>query len=82
MTNFIFKSHGTYKKSDIQLKLNLIQIELRHQRSEHADILRNIHKLLVDRNLTQQSLDYFQDKDIEDDAEDSSEHIPDKTNEE
>ncbi len=60
MTNFIFKSQGTYKK--LCQQLIIIQSELRHQRSEHAEILRCIHKLLVDRALTEQSLDYYQDK--------------------
>ncbi len=60
MTNFIFKSQGTYKK--LCFKLEAIQSELRHQRVEHADMLRSIHRLLIDRNIVQQSLDYYEDK--------------------
>ncbi len=59
MTNFIFKSQGTYKKLCQQLVI--IQTELRHQRSEHALILSLLHKLVTDKNLQTQVDTYFGD---------------------
>ncbi len=60
MTNFIFKSQGTYKK--LASKLEVIQAKLRHQRIEHSEILRSLHKLMVERNLVQQTLEYYEEK--------------------
>ncbi len=57
MTNFIFKSQGTYKKLCQQLVI--IQSELRHQRSEHAVILRQLQLILNDKRIEDQTLDYY-----------------------
>ncbi len=59
MTNFIFKSQGTYKKLCQQLEI--IQSELRHQRSEHAVILSLLSKLTTNNNLQKQVDQYFDD---------------------
>ncbi len=60
MTNFIFKSQGTYKK--LVLKLDIIQSELRHQRVDMANVLSMLNKLLNDKNLQLQVDEYFEDK--------------------
>ncbi len=70
MTNFIFKSHETYKKLCQQLVI--IQSELRHQRSEHAIILALLAKLDTTRKLQSQVDDYFED----------TEHMPEEKQEE
>ncbi len=57
MTNFIFKSQGTYKKLCQQLVI--IQSELRHQRSEHAVMLSLLNKLVTSQNLQKQVDEYF-----------------------
>ncbi len=57
MTNFIFKSQGTFKK--ISNLLEIILSEQRHQRSDNVQILFLLNKLLVTKNLTDQSLDYY-----------------------
>ncbi len=70
MTNFIFKSQGTYKK--LVLKLEIIQSELRHNRVDMAHMLMLINKLVVDRQLQTQVDAYYdvpppQDEDKEPD---------------
>ncbi len=73
MNNFIFKSSkGLVKKLSntpegelILDKLNYVQLELRHQRSEHQDILRMINRLLVDKHLQMQVDEYFEDNQSE-----------------
>ncbi len=57
MTNFIFKSQGTYKK--LCQQLDTIQTELRHQRADNVQILFLLNKLLVDKGLQQQVDEYF-----------------------
>ncbi len=57
MTNFIFKSQGTYKKLCQQLMI--IQSELRHQRSEHAIILSLLTRLQNNSKLQSQVDDYY-----------------------
>jgi len=59
MTNFIFKSQGTYKK--LANQLDMILSELRHQRSEHTEILFKLDKIVVDKNLQKQVDEYFED---------------------
>ncbi len=59
MTNFIFKSQGTFKK--ISNKLEIIQSELRHQRSDNVQILYLLNKLLVNKKLQKQVDDYFEE---------------------
>ncbi len=57
MTNFIFKSQGTFKT--ICNKLEIIQSELRHQRADNVQILFLLNKLVVDERLQKQVDDYF-----------------------
>ncbi len=57
MTNFIFKSQGTYKK--LCLKLDIIQSELRHQREDNRQILYLLNKLLVAKALQTQVDDFY-----------------------
>ncbi len=57
MTNFIFKSQGTYKKLANQLAI--IQSELRHQRADHQEILYNLHLLLNNKKLQSQVDDFY-----------------------
>jgi len=59
MTNFIFKSHGTYKKLCQQLEI--IQSKLRAQRQDHIQILFLLNKLLNAKALQKQVDDYFED---------------------
>ncbi len=59
MTNFIFKSQGTFKK--ISNKLEMIQSELRHQRQDNQQILYLLNKLIVNNNLQKQVDEYFED---------------------
>ncbi len=69
MTNFIFKSQGTYKKLCQQLEI--IQSELRHQRVDNAYIIRQLNLLVTDKNLQTQVSEYFEDKeDIPDSKQD------------
>ncbi len=70
MTNFIFKSQGTFKK--ISNKLEMIQSELRHQRQDNVQILYLLNKLLVNKNLQKQVDSYFEDE----------EHTPEHSDEE
>ncbi len=57
MTNFIFKSQGTFKK--ISNLLDLILAEQRHARSDNVQILFLLNKVLVDKNLQKQVDQYF-----------------------
>ncbi len=57
MTNFIFKSHGLIKNVDN--KLEMIQSELRHQRSDNVQIIYLLNKLLVNKALQKQVDQYF-----------------------
>ncbi len=61
MTNFIFKSQGTYKK--LVFKLEVIQTELRHQRSEHSIILNMLKQIQVELNLRSQADMYYKEND-------------------
>ncbi len=62
MTNFIFKSQGTYKK--LCLKLDIIQSELRHQRADNQQILFLLNKLLVNKTLQDQTDEYFTEDEV------------------
>ncbi len=57
MTNFIFKSQGTYKKLINQLAV--IQNELRHQRCDHQEMIRLLVKLTTDKHLQSQVDDFY-----------------------
>ncbi len=58
MTNFIFKSHGTFKK--ISNQLDIIQSELRHQRVDNAYIIRQLSTLINAGNLQKQVDDFYE----------------------
>ncbi len=66
MTNFIFKSQGTFKK--ISNKLDIIQSELRHQRSDNVQIIYLLNKLLTAKAL-QKQVDEFYDRPVEEQAD-------------
>ncbi len=57
MTNFIFKSRGTFKK--ISNLLEVILAEQRHQRQDNIQILFLLNKVLVEKNLKQQATDFY-----------------------
>ncbi len=69
MKNFIFKSsRGLIKNDSIHLgvldrRLELIQAELRHQRSDLRDLSRKIDRLLIDKHLQFQVDEYFENDD-------------------
>ncbi len=67
MTNFIFKSQGTYKKLCQQLVI--IQTELRAQRQDNREILFLLNKLVTNHNLQKQVDEYF-DEDMKTDIPD------------
>ncbi len=58
MTNFIFKSQGTFKK--ISNQLDMIQSELRHQRTDMVHVLFLLNKILTDENLQKQVDDFYE----------------------
>ncbi len=68
MNNFIFKSpRRLVKNSSINLegldrRLELVQLEMRHQRADLHDISRKIDRLLIDKHL-QMQVDTFFDQD-------------------
>ncbi len=57
MTNFIFKSHETFKK--ISNQLDMIQSELRHARHDNGQLLFLLNKLVNNANLQKQVDEYF-----------------------
>ncbi len=63
MSNFIFKSHGTFKK--ISNLLEVILAEQRHQRADNVQILFLLNKLLVNKNLQKQVDDYMYEREDE-----------------
>ncbi len=73
MNNFIFKSpRRLVKNSSISLgildrRLELIQTEMRHQRSDLHDITGMLNRLLIDKHLQMQVDNYF-DRDFETDV--------------
>ncbi len=67
MTNFIFKSQGTYKK--LASQLTVILSELRHQRSDNQEILYALHKLISDKRLQKQVDEYFDETSPQTDTE-------------
>ncbi len=74
MTNFIFKSQGTFKK--ISNKLDIIQSELRAQRHDNQQILYLLNKLLTAKALQKQVDDYFEE-DIHTDVPQDEDREPD-----
>ncbi len=63
MTNFIFKSHETYKK--LANTLQVILAEQRHQRADLQELKFMVHKLLTNKDL-QNTVDKFYDEKDED----------------
>jgi len=57
MTNFIFKSSGTYKK--LCQQLDIIQSELRAQRQDNIQIMFLLNKVLTAKALQKQVDDYY-----------------------
>ncbi len=64
MKNFIFKSEADFHKIVFN-KLDMLLAEQRHQRVDLGQILRDIRKLLVDKDLQQQVDKYFEKDDEE-----------------
>ncbi len=58
MTNFIFKSQGTFKK--ISNLLEIILAEQRHQRADNIQILFLLNKLLTAKALQKQVDDFYE----------------------
>ncbi len=56
------KSVEDFYFSNMKLKLDSIQKELRHQRADNALILSQINKLFVELDLQQQADSYYQEK--------------------
>ncbi len=75
MTNFIFKSQGTYKK--LVLKLEIIQSELRHQRVDMSHVLLLLNKMVNDHRLQTQVNDFYNEDsiDIPPNAEETAEQV-------
>ncbi len=78
MTNFIFKSaNRLIKNSPITLEnvhhnLDLVMMELRHQRQEHRDMSLKLEKILIDKHLQMQVDEYFE-QDMKTDVPDDKE---------
>ncbi len=70
MTNFIFKSPGTYKK--LANNIEMILSEQRHQRTDLATIDNLLRRLINNANLQKQVTDFY---DLEPDAEAKAEEI-------
>ncbi len=62
MTNFIFKSQGLIK--NVVNKLEIIQTELRHQRSDNRLILSKLSLILHELDIRGQADDYY-NKDVD-----------------
>jgi len=60
MKNFIFKSEADFHKIVFN-KLDMVLVELRHQRQDNVQILFLINKLLVNENLQKQVDEYFEE---------------------
>ncbi len=66
MTNFIFKSSRRLIKNSpltegyLLVKLEAIQLELRHQRQDHRDMSLKLERLLIDKHLQNQVDQYFE----------------------
>ncbi len=58
MKNFIFKSQQDLQKM-FSIKLEAIQSELRHQRSEHSVIISRLNEIYHELNLRSQANEYY-----------------------
>ncbi len=67
MSNFIFKSQGTYKK--LANTLEVILTEQRHQRQDLAALLYLVKKIGTDLNLESQASDYYDSSPKDEDKE-------------
>ncbi len=76
MTNFIFKSQGLIK--NVVNKLEIIQSELRHQRSDNVQILFLLNKLLTAKALQKQVDDFYEEDEMDEhlDHYQESDHRP------
>ncbi len=63
------KSRGTFVNSDMILKLDLIQKELRHQRADNTHIIGMLEKLIHDSNLQSQVDEFFEETSPQTDSE-------------
>ncbi len=69
MTNFIFKSlrrlikNSPISNANLNERLKMIQLELRHQRQDNIDVKRMLNKLLIDKHLQMEVDDYFERQD-------------------
>ncbi len=78
MTNFIFKSANRLTKNSpitytsINQKLNIIQMELRHQRQDNVDIKLMLNKLLIEKHLQMQVDDFYERKETDGSVSDNS----------
>ncbi len=59
MTNFIFKSPGTYKK--LANTLEVLLSEQRHQRADLSEIKFMLHKLLTNKDLKDTTDKFYSD---------------------
>ncbi len=64
MTNFIFKSQGTYKK--LASQLSMIMSEQRAQRADLAEIKFMLHKLLHNKDLQDIVDQFYSNKESDD----------------
>ncbi len=56
------KSPKDFYLFNIQLKLDLIQKELRHQRSDNTTILRHLETIIHELDIEKQADSYYQEK--------------------
>ncbi len=68
MTNFIFKSQGTYKKLANQIEVVLA--EQRHQRADLSEIKFMLHKLLTNKDLKDTTDKFYESKELTQDPYD------------
>ncbi len=76
MKNFIFKSEADFHKIVFN-KLDVIQQEQRHQRSDLAFIIRYIKRTELDLNLQKQVDEYFEDDETSPQTEQKQNDNPD-----
>ncbi len=68
MTNFLFKSASRLSKNSpihlgiLDRRLEFIQTEMRHQRSDLRELSQKMDRLLIDKHLQFQVDDYFDEK--------------------
>ncbi len=75
MTNFIFKSQGTYKK--LANRLEIILSEQRHQRADLNEIKYMLHKLQTNKDLQDTVNKFYDTKDQDVPIDRFEEDVPD-----